>query len=126
VGQRGLLSFPIRLEFPPLTRRALLERWGAAGGYREVVVLAWPLFLSMGSTTILQFIDRMFLSWYSPEAIAAAGPSGIVSRRAITTHCGGKSASKIAPPLAHLPTSGIPEASVGYVTIPVARLYTDG
>ncbi len=33
----------------------------------------------MGSTTILQFIDRMFLSWYSPEALAASGPSGMLA-----------------------------------------------
>lgn len=51
----------------------------APGGYREVIILAWPLFLSMGSTTILQFIDRMFLAWFSPEAIAAAGPSGMLA-----------------------------------------------
>jgi MATE family multidrug resistance protein len=55
------------------------HRWHAESGYREVLKLAFPLILSTGSTTIQQFVDRMFLTWYSPEAIAAAAPGGIVS-----------------------------------------------
>jgi len=42
-------------------------------------MLAWPLFLSQGSSTILQFIDRMFLTWYSPQGMAATGPSGMLA-----------------------------------------------
>jgi MATE family multidrug resistance protein len=37
------------------------------------------LFLSYGSTTILQFTDRMFLTWYSPEAMAATAPAGMLA-----------------------------------------------
>jgi len=55
------------------------HRWNAPSGYREVLKLAFPLILSTGSSTIQMFIDRMFLTWYSPEAIAAAAPGGIVS-----------------------------------------------
>jgi len=54
-------------------------RWHAESGYRQVLKLAFPLILSTGSSTIQMFIDRMFLTWYSPEAIAAAAPGGIVS-----------------------------------------------
>ena len=54
-------------------------RWGCESGYREVLVLAIPLILSTGAWTIQHFVDRMFLTWYSPEAIAAAMPAGILN-----------------------------------------------
>ncbi len=49
------------------------------GSYREVIRIAWPLVVSMGSFTLMQFIDRMFLAWYSPVSIQAAMPAGILS-----------------------------------------------
>lgn len=49
------------------------------GGYREVLRVAYPLIISMGSFTVMQFADRMFLSWYSATAIQAALPAGILS-----------------------------------------------
>ncbi len=49
--------------------------WNSAAGPREVLQLALPLFLSMSSMTIQVFIDRMFLTWYSKEAIAASIPA---------------------------------------------------
>ena len=55
------------------------ERWSGQAGIREVLVLAFPLVLSTGSWSIQHFVDRMFLAWYSPEAIAAAMPSGILN-----------------------------------------------
>lgn len=57
----------------------LSRRWHAESGYREVLVLAIPLILSTGAVTVQHFVDRMFLAWYSPEAIAAALPSGILN-----------------------------------------------
>jgi MATE family multidrug resistance protein len=57
----------------------MLSRWSQPGGYREVLQIGLPLVISMGSTTIMQFTDRMFLSHYSLESIAAATPAGIVS-----------------------------------------------
>ncbi|HVN72152.1 MAG TPA: MATE family efflux transporter [Desulfomonilia bacterium] len=57
----------------------LKDRWSREGGFREVLVLAFPLVLSTGSWSLLHFVDRMFLSWYSPETIAAAMPSGILN-----------------------------------------------
>lgn len=57
----------------------LTHRWRTECGYREILVLAIPLILSTGSWSIQTFVDRMFLTWYAPEAIAAAMPSGILS-----------------------------------------------
>jgi len=57
----------------------LKTRWKAEGGYREVLHLAIPLILSTGSMTIQHFVDRMFLTWFSSNAIAAAMPAGIVN-----------------------------------------------
>jgi MATE family multidrug resistance protein len=75
----GQPVLPLCIPPPPCSRRALRERWVAASGYREVLQLAWPLFLSQGSSTILQFIDRMFLTWFSARAMAAAGPAGLMA-----------------------------------------------
>ncbi len=47
------------------------------GGYKEVITIALPLILSTGAWTLQYFIDRMFLAWYSPQAIAAAMPAGM-------------------------------------------------
>ncbi len=49
------------------------------GGYRDVLMIAWPLILSNGSTTIMQLIDRVFLTWFSAEALAASAPAGAMS-----------------------------------------------
>jgi MATE family multidrug resistance protein len=59
--------------------QALQKRWRAQGGYRQLLAIATPLILSTGAWSVQHFVDRMFLSWYSPEAIAAAMPSGMVS-----------------------------------------------
>jgi len=56
----------------------LKKRWTREGGYREVLVIATPLILSTGAWSVQHFVDRMFLSWYSPEALAASMPSGIL------------------------------------------------
>lgn len=53
--------------------------WRRPGGYRELLTIAAPLVLSTASWTIQHFVDRMFLTWYSQEAMAAVLPSGILS-----------------------------------------------
>ncbi len=53
-------------------------RWNAPGGYREVLGVSLPLVASMASTTVMEFTDRLFLSHYSVEAIAAATPAAVV------------------------------------------------
>ena len=59
--------------------RKLKNRWRSEGGYREVLVVAIPLILSTATWSVQHFVDRMFLTWYSPEAIAAALPAGMLN-----------------------------------------------
>lgn len=44
-----------------------------------MLVLAFPLIISTGAWSIQHFVDRMFLTWYSPEAIAASTPAGMLN-----------------------------------------------
>ena len=48
------------------------SRWSRPAGYGSVLKMAMPLVISISSATLQQFVDRMFLAWYSPEAMAAA------------------------------------------------------
>jgi MATE family multidrug resistance protein len=45
--------------------------------YRTVITVSLPLVMSMAATTVMEFTDRVFLSNYSMDAIAAALPAGI-------------------------------------------------
>ncbi|MDD4005058.1 MAG: MATE family efflux transporter [Elusimicrobiaceae bacterium] len=49
------------------------------GGVKELWALTYPLVLSTASATIMQVVNRIFLAWYSPEALAAVMPAGILS-----------------------------------------------
>ena len=72
--------------------------WRSDAGPRDVLGLALPLVLSTCSLTLQVFIDRLFLTWYSEEAIAASIPAvcvmwvlvgplhGIVSLRTRSWH----------------------------------------
>jgi MATE family multidrug resistance protein len=53
-------------------RQRLGAAWKGDGGGREVALLAYPLILSHLSFTIQTFVDRLFLTWYSAEAVAGA------------------------------------------------------
>lgn len=44
--------------------------------YRTLLALAWPLLISTGAISLLNFIDRIFLSWDSTLSVAAALPAG--------------------------------------------------
>lgn len=46
--------------------------------YRRLIHYALPLVLSNSGIVLLQFIDRMFLAWYSPAAVAGAGAAGMI------------------------------------------------
>ena len=46
--------------------------WSGPGGAGEVLGLAYPLILSQMSFTLQVFVDRLFLTWYSREAVAGA------------------------------------------------------
>jgi MATE family multidrug resistance protein len=47
--------------------------------YRKVLRVSLPLVISMSSTMIMEFTDRVFLANYSLDAIAAALPAGITA-----------------------------------------------
>src|SRR5579862_6476433 len=46
--------------------------WDGPGGGRDVLTIAYPLILGNISFTVQTFVNRLFLTWYSPEALAAA------------------------------------------------------
>lgn len=46
--------------------------WSGEGGGREVLAISYPLILSQMSFTVQTFLDRLFLTWFSPEAMAGA------------------------------------------------------
>lgn len=58
---------------------AAQRRWHSTGGYKEVLVLAIPLIITTGSGSLQSFIDRMFLSWFDSNALAATVPAAMVS-----------------------------------------------
>ncbi|HET7293719.1 MAG TPA: MATE family efflux transporter [Vicinamibacteria bacterium] len=46
--------------------------WSGPGGGREVLKIGYPLILGQMSFTLQVFVDRLFLTWYSPDAVAGA------------------------------------------------------
>lgn len=54
----------------------LRQMWAGDGGGAAVMKLALPLVLSMMSVTIQYFVDRVFLTWWSAEAVAGATAGG--------------------------------------------------
>ena len=62
-----------------MTNNLLANRWREEGGYRDIIKMAFPLILSMGATSILHFIDRMFLTWYASTSVAASVPAGMLN-----------------------------------------------
>jgi MATE family multidrug resistance protein len=53
-------------------RQAAGRIWAGPGGGREVALIAYPLILGHLSFTIQTFVDRLFLTWHSAEAVAGA------------------------------------------------------
>ncbi len=49
------------------------------GGAGELLTVAYPLILSTASNTVMQFINRVFLAHYSPDALAACVPGGLLA-----------------------------------------------
>jgi MATE family multidrug resistance protein len=52
---------------------------GVSGSYRDIMRVSMPLVVSMSTTVVMTFTDRMFLANYSIDAIAAALPAGITA-----------------------------------------------
>jgi MATE family, multidrug efflux pump len=51
--------------------------WSRPCGGREVLAIALPLVVQTGVWAVMWFIDRMFLTWYSGDAMAATLPAGM-------------------------------------------------
>ena len=58
------------------------------GSARELLHLALPLIVSSGSVSLMHVIDRVFLTWYSSDALAAAMPAGVLHWTAISVAMG--------------------------------------
>src|SRR4030042_1451137 len=56
--------------------RGITARFKNEGGYVDILTIAIPLIFTTGSWALQNFIDRMFLNWYSKEAMAASTPAG--------------------------------------------------
>ena len=57
----------------------MLKDWNAPCGYKAVLKVSLPLVASMISTTLMLFTDRLFLGWYSTDALAASTPAGLMA-----------------------------------------------
>jgi MATE family multidrug resistance protein len=53
-------------------RRVFKTMWEGPGGGKDVLQIAYPLVLGNLSFTLQTFVNRLFLTWYSPEALAGA------------------------------------------------------
>lgn len=53
-----------------------MNRWQGPGGYAHVLRVGLPLTAGMASITAMHLTDRLFLSWYSSDALAAVMPAG--------------------------------------------------
>ena len=58
---------------------AMKKRWKEPCGYRDVLNVGLPLVVSLGSSTAMEFTDRIFLSNYSLVSIAAALPAAMAN-----------------------------------------------
>jgi multidrug resistance protein, MATE family len=52
--------------------------WSRPCGGRDVLRIAVPLIVSTATWSVMNFVDRMFLLWYSKESMAACMPAGMV------------------------------------------------
>ncbi len=58
------------------------------GSVRELLEVAIPLIISSGSVSLMHVVDRIFLTWWSVDALAAALPAGITFWTAIALPMG--------------------------------------
>jgi len=66
----------------------IANHWKGEGGLKQTLDVAFPLILSTGSYSVMMFVDRMFLSWHSEEAIAASVPASILNFSFLTFFLG--------------------------------------
>ncbi len=107
----------------------IMERWREPAGYRQLLIVAIPLILSMGSHSVLVFIDRIFLAHYSSDSLAAAQPAGMLNfsilcfflgvalytSTFVAQYTGAKQPSNVGPSVWH----GIYVAAAGGIILPL-------
>ena len=69
-------------------KNSFLYRWRGEVGYKQILTLSFPLILSTSSWSIQHFVDRVFLSRYSTEAIAASMPAGLLNQSLLSIFIG--------------------------------------
>ena len=69
-------------------RDAFIKRRDEPQGYAAILRVCLPLVAGMASSTVMQFTDRLFLSHYSVDTIAAALPASIASMTIMLTLLG--------------------------------------
>ena len=62
-----------------MTKSSTLKAKEEQGSIKLLLKIALPLIITTSSQSIMQFVDRMFLAWYSPDALAACLPAGLMS-----------------------------------------------
>lgn len=67
---------------------SFLEHWNQDCGYKNILLLAFPLILSTATWSIQHFVDRMLLLWYSTSAVAASMPAGSINLATMATFIG--------------------------------------
>lgn len=55
-----------------------MNTMNSSSSYRALLRIAVPLIITSAAFTVQNFCDRMFLAWYSPAALQAAVPAGIL------------------------------------------------
>jgi MATE family multidrug resistance protein len=79
---------PARWPLRPRVTKNLRAGWRGPGGGREVLVFAYPLILGQLSFTLQTFVNRLLLTWYAPEAVAAATASVFITQVGILISVG--------------------------------------
>ncbi len=64
------------------------SNWAVPNGYRQMLKVALPLVISMGTATVMEVTDRLFLSHYSVDALAASVPASSASLLLLLTFLG--------------------------------------
>ena len=59
------------------------ERWRRPGGGKEVLAFAYPLIVSQMTFMVQTFVNRVLLTWYSAEAVAAVSSSLFITQVAV-------------------------------------------
>lgn len=59
--------------------KALKRKTFEQASLGELWFLSYPLIVTMAAQVVMQFVDRMFLSWYSHDALAACVPAGVLA-----------------------------------------------